>query len=394
MSTPLVSRSPDLTRLRDEGFDIEIQSSYLVVRHVPFVTSEREVAYGMIVSELSVNGSATTRPADHTVSFAGGVPCDQHGTPLAKIINNTNQAHLADSLEADCLFSSKPPVGYYEDYYAKITSYVTMLCGPARAIDPAATARTYPAVRVTEDESVFRYLDSASSRARISALTEKLAVPKVAIIGLGGTGSFILDLIAKTPIREIHLYDGDLLHAHNAFRAPGAASVEELDAVLTKVEYYRRKYDVMRRGIMAHPVHVSQSNIDELRAMTFVFLALDSGPAKKFIVTKLQEFGIPFIEAGMGVYRVRDSLGGIVRVTASTPEFRDHVWDRQRIPFGDEEDDEYDRNIQTADLNMLNAVLAVLKWKKLHGFYLDQEHEMFMTYTVGGNQLLNDDLAS
>lgn len=174
-------------------------------------------------------------------------------------------------------------------------------------------------------------------------------------------------------------------------RAPGAASVEELDAVPTKVEYYQRMYEVMRRGIVPHPVHVDESNINELRAMTFVFLAMDSGPAKKFIVTKLEEFGIPFIDAGMGVYRVGESLGGILRVTASTPEHRTHIWDYQRIPFGDEEDDEYDRNIQTADLNMLNAVLAVIKWKKLYGFYLDQEHEMFTTYTIGGNQLLNDD---
>lgn len=335
----------------------------------------------------------SSRPITWSPSLAG-VPCDQHGTLLTKIINNTNRTRLAEGLDADCMFSSKPLVGFYEDYYAKITSYVTMLCGPAQVIDPTATARTYPVIRASGDDSVFRYLDSASSRARISALTDKLALPKVAIIGLGGTGSFILDLIVKTPIREIHLYDRDRLYAHNAFRAPGAASVDELDAALTKVEYYRRKYEVMRRGIVAHPVHVDEANIDELRAMAFVFLAMDSGPAEKFIVRKLQEFGIPFIETGMGVYRVREMLGGIVRVTASTPEFGEHVWDRQRIPFGDEEDDEYDRNIQTADLNMLNAVLAVLKWKKLYGFYLDQEHEMFMTYTIGGNQLHNYDLAS
>jgi hypothetical protein len=96
----------------------------------------------------------------------------------------------------------------------------------------------------------------------------------------------------------------------------------------------------------------------------------------------------------MGAYRIGESLGGILRVTTSTPEHRAHVWEHQRIPFGDEEDDEYDRNIQTADLNMLNAVLAVIKWKKLYGFYLDQEHELFTTYTIGGNQLLNDDPAS
>jgi hypothetical protein len=394
MSHPLVSRSPDLTRLRDEGFDLEIRSNYLLVKHVPYVTSGREVAYGMLISELSISGSSTIQPSDHVVSFAGGVPCDHHGARLDKIVNQVGSIQVAEGLTADCTFSSKPPVGYYADYYAKVTSYVTMLSGPVQVIDPTATARTFPVVPAGEEESVFRYLDSASSRARISSITGKLALPKVAIVGLGGTGSFILDLIVKTPVGEIHLYDRDVMYAHNAFRAPGAASVQDLDAVLTKVEYYQRKYEVMRRGIVPHPVHVDESNIDELRAMTFVFLAMDAGPAKKFIVQKLEEFGTPFIDAGMGVYRCGEALGGILRVTASTPEHRAHVWECQRIPFGDEEDDEYDRNIQTADLNMLNAVLAVLKWKKLCGFYLDQEQEMFMAYTIGGNQLLNDDHAS
>jgi tRNA A37 threonylcarbamoyladenosine dehydratase len=36
---------------------------------------------------------------------------------------------------------------------------------------------------------------------------------------LSGTGSYILDLLAKVPIREIHLCDGDDFARHNAFRA-------------------------------------------------------------------------------------------------------------------------------------------------------------------------------
>jgi hypothetical protein len=394
MSHPLVSRSPDLARLRDEGYDLEIRSNYLLVKRVPYVTSEREVAYGTIISELSTSGSSTIKPSDHVVSFAGGVPCDHHAARLTKIINTVGAVQVAEGLAADCTFSSKPSMGYYADYYAKITSYVNMLSGPAQVIDPTATAKTFPVVQAAEEDSVFRYLDSASSRARISSIASKLALSRVAIVGIGGTGSFILDLIVKAPIQEIHLYDRDILYAHNAFRAPGAASVEDLDAAPTKVEYYKRKYEVMRRGIVAHPVHVDESNIDELRTMDFVFLAMDSGPAMKFIVEKLEEAGTPFIDAGMGAYRIGESLGGILRVTTSTPEHRAHVWEHQRIPFGDEEDDEYDRNIQTADLNMLNAVLAVIKWKKLYGFYLDQEHELFTTYTIGGNQLLNDDPAS
>ena len=79
--------------------------------------------------------------------------------------------------------------------------------------------------------------------------------------------------------------------------------------------------------------------------------------------------GHPFIDVGMGIDLTDDALGGILRVTTSTPQKRTHVWEKDRIPFSDGDgNDEYSRNIQIADLNALNAALAVIKWKKLFGF--------------------------
>ena len=36
-------------------------------------------------------------------------------------------------------------------------------------------------------------------------VTMKLELRKIAILGLGGTGSYVLYFVAKTPVREIHL---------------------------------------------------------------------------------------------------------------------------------------------------------------------------------------------
>lgn len=55
---------------------------------------------------------------------------------------------------------------------------------------------------------------------------------------------------------------------------------------------------------------------------------------------------------------------------------------------------EYDVNIQIADLNALNAALAVIKWKKLMGFYQDLDLEHHCTYTIGGNLLHNEDASA
>jgi hypothetical protein len=391
MSQRPISRSPDLKRLRDEGYDLEIRSGYLLVKDVPYVNSRKEVKRGTLVSTLTLAGDVTTTPDSHVAYFVGDHPCRSNGTEIDQIKNPSGGKALAEALVVNHTFSAKPPDGY-PDYYAKVTKYVTILSGYAEVIEPGITAKTFRPVPAGEgqEETVFKYIDTASSRAEITSVTEKLAaVKKVAIVGLGGTGAYVLDLVAKTPVTEIHLFDGDAFLQHNAFRAPGAPSIDELKAQPSKVAYFGNIYANIRNGIVVHETYVGAENVDELRDMNFIFLCLE-GPAKKLIVEKLEAFGIPFVDVGMGIYLSEGSLGGILRVTASTPTQRDHV--RSRISFSDDADrNEYDVNIQIADLNALNAALAVIKWKKLIGFYQDLDHEHHSTYTIGGNMLLNED---
>jgi len=284
------------------------------------------------------------------------------------------------------------PSGFYENYYDKVAQYVTILSGYAQKIEPGVTAKTFrPVAAAGDEETVFKYIDTASTRAEIGAVTAKLAVvKKIAIVGLGGTGSYVLDLVAKTPVREIHLFDGDDFLQHNAFRSPGAPSLDELVAMPKKAAYFKGIYDKMRNGIFVHENYIGPENVDELREMSFVFMCME-GTAKKLIVEKLEEFGLAFVYVGMGVYLSEGSLGGTLRVTTSTPSQRDHV--RKRVSFSDDAGrNEYDVNIQIADLNALNAALAVIKWKKLMGFYQDLDFEHHCTYTIGGNMLRNEDV--
>jgi hypothetical protein len=239
-------------------------------------------------------------------------------------------------------------------------------------------------------ESVFQYLDTASSKALISNISAKLGLGKIAIVGLGGTGAYILDLVAKTRVREINLFDGDRFRQHNAFRSPGAASIDDLRQTPLKVHYLGQQYSRIHRGIRAHAYDIDSSNVDELRPMEFVFVAVDNSEAKRLIVCKLEEFGIPFVDAGIGVYETDGALAGQVRTTTSTPSKRDAI--PSRVGFSDEDaNNEYDRNIQIADLNALNAALAVIKWKKLFGFYMDLDREHHSIYTINGNCITNED---
>ena len=200
----------------------------------------------------------------------------------------------------------------------------------------------------------------------------------------------MLDLVAKTPVHEIHLYDGDAFLNHNAFRCPGAASLDDLQSKSSKVAYLARKYGEMRRGLVPHEGYVTTENINQLEGMNFVFICIDRNEPKKVIVEVLLASGIPFVDVGMGVRLHDGALGGQVRTTTATGKKHDHI--ATRLSFVDvNADAAYDQNIQIADLNALNAALAVIKWKKLFGFYFDQDREYQSVYVIGGNTMVNDE---
>jgi hypothetical protein len=361
---------------------------------VPYVAAGRIVKRGILVMPLKLAGDVTVRPENHVAHFIGEFPCRADGAQITTIGNPGNGRNkLGEGVEIDHTFSAKPmPSGFYENYYDKVTQYVTLLSGYAQKIEPGATAKAFrPVAAAAEEETVFKYIDTASPRAEIGAVTAKLAtVKKVAIVDLGGTGSYVLDFVAKTPVGEIHLFDGDEFLQHNAFRTPGAPSLEDLVAKPKKAAYLKGIYDKMRNGIVVHEEYIGPDNVDALRDMSFVFMCLE-GPDKKLIVEKLEECGLSFIDVGMGVYLSDGVLGGILRVTTSTLAQRDHLCKRGAFSDSDTRN-EYATNIQIAELNALNAALAVIKWKKLAGFYQDLDFEHNCTYTIGGNMLRNEDV--
>jgi hypothetical protein len=388
MSQKLINLSADLKRLRDEGYFIQITGGLLVMRDVPYVNSKREVRIGTLFSTLTVAGEVTRTPDTHVAYFDGEFPCSSDGQRLMQIAHQSATIDLGNGVKAQHSFSSKPPGGY-PDYYLKMTTYASMLAGPAAALKPGVSPRTF---RTPEEEenSVFNYTETASDRVGIGALSALLATERIAIIGLGGTGSYVLDFVAKTPVREIRIIDADVFLQHNAFRAPGAPSLDELREAPKKVDYLKSIYSKMHRGIVAHAVALSEANLHLLEGITFAFICMDAGEEKKLVVQKLEALGVSFVDVGMGLELVDGTLGGILRITASTPDKREHVH-QGRISFAAGGDNIYSSNIQVADLNALNAVMAIIKWKKLKGFYRDLENEHHSTYTTDGNMLLNGD---
>lgn len=375
MSLKPIDPNSGLQRLQEAGYEVEVRQQHLLVYSVPYVTSSKQVKRGTMVCLYLQSGNNILPPNTggdtHQVWWAGEYPCFADGTAMSQLANEHTRQELFPGCTIDHRFSNKPDgISSFKDHYEKITHYVMLIQAQAQVLDPLATAQTSLLIEAEEDISVFRYADTASARAEILTTSDRLAMKKIAIVGLGGTGSYVLDQLAKTPVQEIHLFDGDLFLQHNAFRAPGAATRDEIEARDFKTAYFQRRYDAMHRGVKHHPHYLDESTINKLEGFNFVFICVDKGAVRRLIFNYLLTQGIPFVDVGMNLQLVKQTmkLVGTCRVTIATPEQHDHL--AQCIPTDDgEEDILYRQNIQVADMNALNAQLAVMRWKQYCGFY-------------------------
>lgn len=392
MSHKLINHSPDIKKLRDNGYEVEVVGNHLLMHSIPYLNANKEILKGTLITNVSIINNQVTRPNTHVIHFIGEFPCNIDGTKIHQIENQNNTINLTKDIVINHTFSNKPVNGY-NNYFDKMIKYADIITAPAKNIDPSVTEKTFKVIESKEVNSVLHYDDTNSSRAEIDAINQKLSGLKIGIIGLGGTGSYILDFVAKTLVSEIHLFDKDDFSQHNAFRSPGAPSKEELNNKVSKVRYFQEKYSKMHKQIIPNELFIDESNVGILSGLDFVFVCIDRSDIKKIIFQKLENEKINFIDTGIGVDRVDNSLTGMIRVTTSTELKRQHIWNG-RVSFADLGQDDYSSNIQIAPLNALNAVLAVIKWYKIYDVFIDLEKEFHSTYSLNVNQLISDEVTA
>lgn len=335
-----------------------------------------------------------TAPATHQVWFDGPFPCYADGSTMETLRHSdVLGGEVAPGVPARFHFSNKA-VDFkgYETHWDQLMHYWRLITDQARVIDSNCTVPFGAGhITVAATQTPFRYPDAASARGNFMNTSNRLALPRVAIVGLGGTGSFVLDHIAKTPVREIHLFDGDTFEVHNAFRAPGAAP--EIAFGTMKVAYFAALYAPMRNGLVEHPNYVDETNVALLQAFDFVFVCVDNGPARKLICTKLIEYQVPFVDCGMDLsIAANEQIYGTCRATFCTPQKSNHFW--SRAPTMQEAGDAmYDANIQISDANAVNALLAVMRWKQHFGFYAMPHPWHQLEFMIQTNGVAKGDLA-
>lgn len=385
MSVAPTDPDPSILQLLNEGYELEILHQHLLVHGIPYVNAKGEVRNGILVAPYTGTRQegVAARPVNHTMWFQGELPHHRaSGKPMSNVVNNSNSKNLFEGLTVNHYLSNKPNNTVPNNFHELVAHYHSLLRAEAQQIDPNADGRTGKARPNSDPESVFHYPDTASCRAGITGLSQRLKDYRVAIIGVGGTGSYILDLIAKTSVKEIHLFDGDTYDSHNAFRSPGVATLDEVNRSEYKVVFFQERYQQFRKGIISHPYRVTADNLAELDNFDFIFVCIDCGASRKLICEYLFSEGVGFIDSGIGMRLhsfdgASDELSGTCRVTACTQEKNDHL-DRC-LDYAPDDDNLYDSNIQVADMNALNAAMAVIRWKQVVGIYQDQERAHNLT---------------
>ncbi len=245
---------------------------------------------------------------------------------------------------------------------------------------------------------LFKIPNTFEARSGIAPVQDRIRHTRIAIIGVGGTGAHILDLLAKAPV-EIHLLDSDDLDWHNFMRAPGAPTTAEIesqdDEPLTKVAYYHAKYSSFRDGIHAHAIQVDSplqfAEFLEAHPIDFAFVCIDQlpdddSPRQDAVYEALSEAGIPFIDSGVSITVDGTAISGAITTSfypAGSMEWKDAIPNARA--HGDLPG--Y-RNVQLPEVNAMAASLAVMEWRRRTGQYISRSDSFLHRFRLEGPRIV------
>jgi molybdopterin/thiamine biosynthesis adenylyltransferase len=371
----LASRNAFIKEYEETGYLIDFIGGYLVFFGLPYLDQDGKLQHGDWASPVDLNGQVIDPPTNHQAWWRGSRPHDQQGRQL-KLGGGAHKVTVSDDLITDFSFSYKlldenGTMRAYRSFDEKVQTYLDTITAPALAAYPLATPLRAIAIKAAAQGSPLRYPDTMSSRYHINDLSALLRGKRVAIIGLGGTGSYILDFLARTHLAQITLFDDDKVHVHTIFRFPSFIpnAIGRL-----KVEVLSQHYDQWHGGIDGIPERIRAENVERLKGFDFVFVSVDDGPARRLIIDWLSANGVPYVDCGMGLNRSAVGLSGFVRVTGGDRKAFDDNVGTVRLPVENAKEDEYRKHAQITELNALNATMAVIRFKQHFGL-LDREDE-------------------
>ncbi len=275
----------------------------------------------------------------------GGV-YDRHGEPIGNSVKTG---------ENNCTISIKKDSGEYVNAWDALKTYISAVYSGFRAgetNDGRDLERPYT-FQISEERS----------REEVEWL-DLVRGERVAIIGLGGVGSWIADLVAKADVAEVHGWDADKIEAKNIIRMPGAVNPDWIGK--PKAVWFEETYREFRKGVFGHQENVGEQNIEQaLSGITYCFMAVDDDEARSIVCSAMEDVGIPFVDVGLSLSRTDNSqVYGSIRIVNALSH--DAAW-RKAIPQVGQSGQEIYGRLELPDMGALAAGLAVQSWRKMRG---------------------------
>ena len=372
------------------GFEVESESGVVRAVRVPCLFVGR--VPGTCIIETSCE-PATGKPDNriggdvHAVQITidgeyDGRVYHADGTPIGNHVGGDGKTWSNISIKRGARGRPEPDETAH-DLLHRYAKHIVGAVSAAGYSEPAALAIPDP----------FHIPNTFEARAAIAPVQDRIRGQRIAIIGLGGTGAHLLDLIAKTPVSEIHLLDSDCVDWHTLKRAPGAPTAEEIELVragsLLKVDYYHSKYAAFRDGIHPHPVRVdSTSMFAEFLSdhpIDYAFVCIDQltdgdSVRQDAVYRAITEAGVPFIDSGVSITLEDCAVRGAV--TTSAYDAGSDAW-KDAIPNArlDGGAPGY-RNVQLPEVNAAAATFAVMEWRRRTGQYVSESPSFYQKFRL------------
>ena len=342
---------------------MEVSAGWMIVGPVAYRRRDKSVDHGEIAMEVNRQGDNLVQPQDHTIRWVGAeIPCDRDGRRLDQLVHDSNTIEI-EGRHSPCGMSRKKEGRSYTSYEEKAKTY-------ARLIENGGGLRRSKIRR----GSIRELGDARRSRRRgelkgLGKAMRKIEHQRIAIVGMGGTGGYILDMVSKSPVRGIDLFDGDIAENKNLDRWPGNIQEQELEGGANKAVLMARIYAESGAEIRGHETRITTENMEKIASADMVFICVDNGESRELIAGELIQRGRRFIDTGIGMDEQDGEIWGTCRVTMFDGDVSCGEEVRRRLPTQDRGENVYDRNIQIVELNAMNAAMAVTAWKQMSGTY-------------------------
>lgn len=144
----------------------------------------------------------------------------------------------------------------------------------------------------------------------------------VGVVGCSGTGSFVIEMLARLGVRALTLVDPDVMERRNLNRIV-SATAEDARLARAKVQVLADSVRRIGLGTEVHPLQAELATVEAVRALAgcdIVFGCMDSHDGRRLLNRLASFYLLPYFDCGVGLQA--DGLGGVDEVCAASHYIR------------------------------------------------------------------------